>query len=267
MKIIMSSGPSCAIVIPVYKKEINYFEKASLKQCIKVFKDYPIILIAPRSLDTGNYTRMFPFKIERFEDDSFVSVRSYSRLLLLADFYSRFKSYSYILMYQPDAYVFRNELEYWCSQDYDYIGASVPERPLTDLYKYNLLDANKKGSVFFGNGGFSLRKVDTFIDVLSQEDAEIDTMLDLNINEDLINCLLLNKWGKNLPDKESAMRFSIDTYPAQTFKASNNKLPFGCHGWYRNDSEYYDAYFWLPKIFPVRGYLYRSFIYKLLLRS
>jgi len=231
MKIIMSSGPSCAIVIPVYKKEINYFEKASLKQCIKVFKDYPIILIAPRSLDTGNYTRMFPFKIERFEDDSFVSVRSYSRLLLLADFYSRFKSYSYILMYQPDAYVFRNELEYWCSQDYDYIGASVPERPLTDLYKYNLLDANKKGSVFFGNGGFSLRKVDTFIDVLSQEDAE------------------------------------IDTYPAQTFKASNNKLPFGCHGWYRNDSEYYDAYFWLPKIFPVRGYLYRSFIYKLLLRS
>jgi len=92
-------------------------------------------------------------------------------------------------------------------------------------------------------------------------------MLDLNINEDLINCLLLNKRRKNLPDKESARRFSIDTYPAQTFTSHNKKLPFGCHGWYRNDNEYYNAYFWLPKIFPVMGYLYRSFIYRLLLRS
>jgi len=144
-----TSTTTCAIVIPAYKKEINFFERASLKQCIKIFKGYPLILIAPRSLDTGNYTRLFPFKIERFADDSFLSVRSYSRLLLSADFYSRFKSYSYILMYQPDAYVFRNELDYWCSQGYDYIGAPVPERPLTDLYKHNLLSTDRRGSIFF----------------------------------------------------------------------------------------------------------------------
>ena len=267
MKIPKPSGHTCAIVIPAYKKEINFFEKASLKRCIKIFKGYPLILIAPQSLDTGNYTRLFPFKIERFADDSFLSVRSYSRLLLTADFYSRFKNYSYMLMYQPDAYVFRNELEHWCSQGYDYIGAPVPERPLTDLYKHKVLTEDRRGSIFFGNGGLSLRKVDTFIKMLSSDNPEIDRLLDLNINEDLINCLLLNKHGKNLPDKEVAMRFSIDAYPAQAFKAGNNKLPFGCHGWYRNDSEYYDAYFWMPKIFPVTGYLCRSFIYKLLLRS
>lgn len=267
MHIPESSVHTCAIVIPVYKKEFNYFEKVSLMQCIKIFKGYPLILIAPQSLDTGNYTCLFPFKIERFADESFLSVQSYSRLLLKADFYHRFEDYSDILIHQTDAYVFRNELESWRSRNYDYIGAPVPERPLTDLYKHQVLNEKRREPIFFGNGGLSLRKVDTFIKMLSLENPEIDRLLDLNINEDLINCLLLHKHGKILPDKASAMNFSIDAYPAQAFKACNEKRPFGCHGWYRNDNEYYDAYFWLPKIFPVAGYLCRSFIYRLLLRS
>jgi len=38
-------------------------------------------------------------------------------------FYDAFKAFDYILIYQLDAFVFRDELEYFCSLGYDYIGA------------------------------------------------------------------------------------------------------------------------------------------------
>jgi hypothetical protein len=47
--------------------------------------------------------------------------------MLSIDFYKRFRDYKFILIYQLDAYVFRDELEYWCEQDYDFIGAPLIE--------------------------------------------------------------------------------------------------------------------------------------------
>ena len=63
----------------------------------------------------------------------------------------RFKDYAYILICQTDAWVFRDELDYWCNQGYDYIGAPI----YFPRSEQHFMD------IFFGvgNGGFSLRKI------------------------------------------------------------------------------------------------------------
>ena len=42
---------------------------------------------------------------------------------------------------------------------------------------------------------------------------------------------------------EEAVRFSFELLPQTLFKLNNNKLPTGCHAWWR-----YDLEFWRPFI-------------------
>src|SRR6185312_14561683 len=63
--------------------------------------------------------------------------------------------YKYILFYELDAWVFRDELNYWCTKGYDYIGAPW-------------LDSSTKQIVGVGNGGFSLRKVNSSIRIFKR---------------------------------------------------------------------------------------------------
>jgi hypothetical protein len=64
-----------------------------------------------------------------------------------------------MLIYQLDAWVFKDDLMKWCNKGYDYIGAPWFE----DFGSY------EKGKKLWrvGNGGFSLRKIKYFCKVLS----------------------------------------------------------------------------------------------------
>lgn len=109
------------IVIPIYKKSLNANEAKSLAQCQKVLHQYPIIFVAPESLEAD----FIPTenKVERFDDAYFKSPKTYNKLLINPLFYERFIAYEFMLIHQLDAYVFKDELEKWCQKGYDYIGA------------------------------------------------------------------------------------------------------------------------------------------------
>lgn len=87
-----------------------------------------------------------------FHENYFKSIDGYNKLMLSPSFYKAFSNYEYILIYQLDAWVFKDELQHWCNQKYDYIGAPI--------YQNNKL-------IGIGNGGFSLRKVDYCLKVLA----------------------------------------------------------------------------------------------------
>lgn len=149
-----------AVAIPVYKPALDDLERLSLTQCVTVLGKYPLVFFGPRSLDTRSHTRIAPAATKRdFDDAHFVSLQSYSNLLLSPMFYEAFADFDHVLIHQLDAFVFYDALETWCSSPYDYIGA-----PLRD-------DADS-GWLCVGNGGFSLRNVRACLAVLTSEQKE-----------------------------------------------------------------------------------------------
>ena len=113
------------IVIPIYKTDLNVYETVSLNQVVDVLKNYTKIIIKPTNLDVKAILDKYDnqFDVQDFDDDYFTDLVGYNRLMLSPEFYGRFEDSKYILIYQLDAFVFRDELAYWCSLNYDYIGA------------------------------------------------------------------------------------------------------------------------------------------------
>ena len=136
-----------------------------------------------------------------------------------------------------------------------------------------------------GNGGFSLRKIQSFILVLTSSEFfySSDKYIGLPVRLGLKNLFLLkviNKLNKAchrvnylrfflmiyntnedyfwaflakffindfiLPSHETALRFSFEVEPKLCYELNNNKLPFGCHAFQRYDIDFWTQY--VPEI-------------------
>ena len=143
------------VIIPVYTENLNENEIKSLLRTLKIFENEEIVLITFKRLLLTNINNLMSNhknkRIEYFSQWYFKNVNRYNQLMLSKGFYERFRKYDYILICQLDVYVFSNQLDYWCNKGFDYIGAP--------LFKHNSKDF---GNCF--NGGFSLRKMKSFIE-------------------------------------------------------------------------------------------------------
>lgn len=218
-----------AVVIPYYHKELSETEKISLKQCLKILSKYPIVLVIPNSMEEPVclYREVI---YERVPDEWLRSVATYNRMMLNLEFYERFRMYKYILIYQLDAFVFFDQLNRFCQYGFDYIGA--PWLKGVKYYK------NFSRCVWHvGNGGLSLRKVDTFIRILKSINLE-----NSNVIEDVFwsSCE-----GEDffIAPINIALQFSFECDVQECYVINGKKLPFGCHAW-----EKYDYDFWKPYI-------------------
>lgn len=150
----------CVVIIPVYKEALDPEEVASIKNTQKTLYNYDIKIVCPEGLDTKNYSAIGDFDFIKLENKYFVDDWAYSKLLLSDYFYRLFENYEYMLICQADAWVFEDKLEDWCSKGYDYVGAP--------WFKGYGVASDKAGMVeYAGNGGFSLRNINSFIRVLS----------------------------------------------------------------------------------------------------
>jgi hypothetical protein len=136
---------SCAIVIHSHTKDLQPIEKYSLDYSMAILGSRDYFFVLPESLDDSYYLANFKnASIVRFPDKYFTSREAYSDLCLSDFFYKRFAStHEFMLILQTDAIVLRDELDYWCSQPWDYIGAPWPtvmeSRPGGNTIQY-LLD-------------------------------------------------------------------------------------------------------------------------------
>ncbi|MDR6194868.1 DUF5672 family protein [Siphonobacter sp. SORGH_AS_0500] len=240
----MPSSALVAVVIPIYRSEMNEFEKISLQQCVQKLGHYPIIIVKPQSLDVS-YLQTFhtSFKIQSFHDDYFKGIDAYNLLLTQPDFYLSFQQYQYILIYQLDAFVFHDELEVWCKKGYDYIGApylspNASKQSITDLKKPLL------------NGGLSLRNVQASLKLIhlykqlyGQWPGNEDMLFSLHSTR-----LFVFRPFMKLPEPKEALAFSFEQFPEYCYELNQKKLPFGCHAW-----EKYNLNFWRP-FFQQSGY-------------
>lgn len=150
----------CVTVIPIYKTGLTKSEVKSLlraKECI----GEDVFLIAPIGLDIGLYLHYWPdIKFAYFPIEYFSSVQQYSKFMLKTDLYEYFAShYSWMLIYQLDAFIFKNEIKQFCSYKYDYYGAPwISAQYLSPKIKNPYIKKYFGRALQVGNGGFSLRK-------------------------------------------------------------------------------------------------------------
>lgn len=252
------------ILIPVYKNTFEPFEIKSLESVAKHLSEYTLCFIVPQDLNLSPISEIFPdlrFTVERFPNDYFYSIDSYSRLLMSPLFYKRFLNYKYILICQTDVYIFKNELAYWIVQDYDYIGAPWLDSKNIFFYHtfrkyFNLLlkTLGLKHRGFdhinkVGNGGFSLRKTQTFYDISIREEKQIETFqraiprTDHVIEDVFWSFYVPKKHHFYVPDYKTAAKFSLDIKPKEGMELNKGKLPFACHGFNKdNVSKFWQKY-------------------------
>jgi hypothetical protein len=248
------------VVIPIYKTELSGLEIKSLKQAYTVLSSFKITIIQPESLNLTFLKKDFPeLAFISFHDSYFEGIHGYNKLMLSSVFYEQFLSYKYILIYQLDAYVFKDELSAWCNREFDYIGAPWLKKQIYTLpvikefmrfvhWHKQLRSKPSKQSFYdkIGNGGLSLRKVESHYQATFTHRERIDYYLSQKrshfYNEDIF-------WATEVPEFKyptplEAIKFSFDKYPAYCFKLNNGELPFGCHAWYKRKMKK----FWKPII-------------------
>jgi Protein of unknown function (DUF5672) len=259
-----------AVVVPLSNRaELNQDEKISMRHLVHFLGKYDKYLVIPPNLDVSYQD----FRNTSFPDRFFGSIKAHCQLLLSSLFYEAFSGYKYILIYHLDALVFSDQLAHWCDRDYDYVGPpwiQVDDAPYADMPIY-------AGKV--GNGGFSLRKVDSFLKVINssilyQNPSEYWQLnyasrsfmtRTLNYPKKLLK--RFNRWNNvrheidkfphnedcfwvnrathyypefKIPSVDTALHFGFEYAPDVCFEKIG-ALPFGCHAWPK-----YNRAFWEP---------------------
>jgi hypothetical protein len=260
------------VIIPIYKEILNDFEIQSVNQCIKVLSEYSLCFVCPQGLNIDFYRDNFSGinNFTFFDKIYFQSLKGYNRLMLYPNFYKTFNHFKYMLIYQTDCYVFRDELLKWANKGYDYIGGIWFENYIGNPY----LGAKLWQA---GNGGLSLRKIESISRMLSTKKPikkftelfiETEKLRNIGRISFLKGLFLLpfkvfgynnnvNYLSKNyqfnedgfiietslklkfltIPEVKDAIGFSWDCHPKFLYEVFG-QLPFACHAWYRNDSCY-----------------------------
>jgi len=233
------------VVIPVYREELLSHEKISLRRINEVFRGIPKFLYFPENINVKSYTGQIDgVHLRHFDQAYFSSIDSYNLLLKSAAFYTPVIDFDYMLVYQLDSYIFQEEKIYDCLKwGYDYVGAPwlSPDwfdRSEKTIAKFKFL---RPWINRVGNGGFSLRKVKTFHSFCLRFPF-VGKLV--NIQEDIFwsNVVPRLTTGFKLASIERALEFSFDEHPQECFSLNKQRLPFGCHGWQKNDYGFWKTY-------------------------
>lgn len=163
-------------------------------------------------------------------DDVINNTNDYNTLLLNKEFWKKLP-YEYILLYQEDSFIFHNNIDTFLK--YDYVGAPWP-------IEYNI----NKQSV--GNGGFSLRKVQSMIQCIEQVPeniykSEINEFVKtymkqhnlINIPEDVYFSSVLHNYNiGHVAPYDIASYFSLESTPIP------EKTPLGMHQFWNFHRKY-----------------------------
>ncbi|MBQ7856223.1 MAG: hypothetical protein IJ348_03795 [Alistipes sp.] len=249
------------VVVPIYTERLEGRELLSFRHNAEVLHRYPMAIVAPEGLNVDAVVAEAPqCEVVRVTRDWLGGngIAGYNRMMLSKEFYELFSDCTYILICQPDAWIFRDELEQWCDRGFDYVGAPWPKRkrydmPIVKQYLWlrkklfsrpgRLMRQDYFNKV--GNGGLSLRRIgafaeacDRYRDVIEEFKVHRGTLW----NEDWFWALIPKEFS--YPTFDKALGFSFDVYPRRCHTLAEGHLPMGCHGWFKRRN----LPFWQPII-------------------
>jgi hypothetical protein len=275
----MSMKSLVVVVIFSHNETLEDSEKISLQQCARILGKHPLRLMCPRGMDTGEYIKIAPqLVIDEVDPACLSSLPAYNRFKTDLYLYDYYRSYEYMLTYELDSFVFSDDLLYWCSKDWDFIGAPWFEGDYAPT---------PNASVISGvNSGFSLRKISSCRRALKSWRLMRPLREVFNVwqshgcytlgafkllvqqaffwnafhhkhnhfvgaEDQFWTCLVPDKlkWFK-VADYQSSAKFSFELLASRLYAESNHQLPFGCHKWIS-----YEPDFWRKHIESV-GYTF-----------
>lgn len=237
------------VVIPVYQASPGAQECFALDQTFRVLAAYRKTFVAPRGLDVSDYDRRYPAHFRFFDPSAFRSVLDYSRLLVSPAFYEAFDA-DYLLIVQPDVYLFRDDLPDWLAQDIDYVGAPWPSGIELNVQVGKFAEVGGVVTkAFVGNGGFSLRRRQACLDLIREYPEVAEWFVRTGSNEDLFFSLIgsLSKQFK-IPNQMVASRFALELGAERYMTLNGGQLPMGVHAFAKHDPG-----FWLRHMPPWPG--------------
>jgi hypothetical protein len=238
------------ILVPIYRSYLTDLEFFSLKYSLNQLKsNFEIYFITPDSLNTIFYEFNFPFlKYKKFNDAYFLSTTSYSRLLLSPVFYEAFDDFEFLLILQTDAIILSDQLNFWVDQQFDYIGAPWPNG-----FSFNIAwdkfrgDNSKLVKVHVGNGGLSLRRIKSCVNLIKEFPEAHDYFYNSGSHEDFFFSFMgILSDNFIIPDEIVACKFSLELEPTRYANKDNYIVPMGGHAWSK-----YDLNFWLNNFDPI----------------
>jgi len=249
---------SCVVIFPLYQKP-NEIELDFLENGLQKTAGHQQVIVAPENLSIDeDFGLLQKLEVKRFPKKFFNGIAGYNKLLLSKRFYEAFAAYDFMLIHQADVFLFKDELDEWCEKDFDYIGAPFfrPEK-LNRNGAYNLFQkfklSLKKNKVYgsrhnkVGNGGLSLRKINSALKVLDQIDPII-----LNKYIETTGCAYNEDifWSfeaplvieLKIPTWEEALKFAVEFHPAIAYTYLDKNLPFGCHAPLKNNPNFWKEF-------------------------
>ena len=243
------------VIVPMFRAALRPHEvrsmeslRAHLLPChdITIVTQHSAVqAIQDNPLFEGISISLFPAK--------FSSYQGFNQLMLSLEFFSTFKRYTHMLIFQTDCLAFHGDVSPWISSGIDYVGAPWA-RKHPELGSLEILGV--------GNGGLSFRKIHSAIEVLNRYSA-FGQRLALALkfapatipalwhkvfidrfwpryhlgarNEDVF-------WSQVAPvimqefrvaDTEAALSFAFEREPELCFEAGGRKLPLGLHAFHR----------------------------------
>jgi hypothetical protein len=252
------------VVVPVHRAGPSPSEIVSLRQCGKVFIKRDIVILAPKYLDLGVYRELLPRAADlRVEAHWMASLKAYNRMMMSPLVFNALGGYTQMIIHEPDAIVVRDEIDYWCDQPFDYIGAPWFEgcgRLAADAPDINV-----------GNFGFSFHRLSTSRRVTASPlrwqpySAVAENLIrgfrgdKARLRQGLIrlgsagrlrgayklfqeNCdqfwsFIVPNIDKTfrIPTADIAVKFAWETLPSRCMEMCGGGLPFGIHAWFKYD--------------------------------
>lgn len=254
-----------AVVLPLHLETLDGQGAVALSSLRRQLPDVPRFVVAPDTLkprfDIADFQRI------DLDRDWFVSRDSYNRLMLSPEFYRLFEAFEYILIYQLDCVLFRDDLLSWCARGYSYLGAPWLSRHRISRKLYPKA---------VGNGGLSLRRVQDCLTVLEQRECAVwprnrparrhflrykharrllrfaSDLRSLADQEGGVAACYRHAedvfWGYyaaqlwpdfRLPDPIQVVDFAIEHGGAEMIALNSGRLPFGAHAWALLDPDFW----------------------------
>lgn len=262
-----------AIMVPLSNRaELTADEQISLRHLRHFLGHFDKYAIAPPGLEVD----LPDFTILRFDARYFGSAQNHKRLLFSPHLYEAFRGYEFLLTYHLDALVFSDQLLAWCDRGFDFIGPpwiKHPDAPYAGMTQI-------EGRV--GNGGFSLKNVSSFLNVLRSPRRAVEPQVYWRqaqaqshnlraLAKGVSEYLLLHfsrynnaqwevaRWRKNeelfwdrrarhyyppfrIATAEEALPFGFEAVPEYCFELNGRRLPFGCHAWPKFGRAFWESY-------------------------
>lgn len=269
-----SNSKRAIVVTPVYKENISNEEMVSIIFAQKYLQEYDKVVVAPEKLSKKDSFIKFwqdnGYKIVFFENKYFNGLSGYNKFMVSVEFYQHFIEYEYILIYQLDALILSNTLKEWLNKNVDYVAPPW------------ISEGERLKLESVGNGGFSLRRVQAFIDVLESKDFFPDNRTFKSIparagiinlvffklliltspylkklnrralflfffgsNEDLFWSFFAKYFTENftVSDADEALKFAFELYPEFCYEENQHELPLGVHAWFKHDPSFWVGQF------------------------